>query len=129
MHRKLRELAAARSAGQPTETVVIRSARANVAESQARGFAERVAGAMEGPVLRYAARRSLLRQARGLGIGDFEANLIIAAVQHERRKSVSTRVESAPKMPTGRMGSLAPLLVVVAVEVLVALGAWHMLLG
>jgi hypothetical protein len=48
----------------------------------ARIFSESVAAAMEGPVLRYSARQRLLKQARRMGIERFEANLLIAAVQH-----------------------------------------------
>ena len=39
---------------------------------------------MEGAVLRYSRRMELLRSARRLGIGRFEANLIIATVLHRR---------------------------------------------
>jgi hypothetical protein len=129
MHRKLRELAAARGADQATESAVTRVTGANLVESRAREFAERVAEAMDRTVLRYAARRSLLRQAGGLGIGGFEANLIIAAVQHERRKAGVPNVGSAPDVPNGLTWSLAPLLIVIAVETLVALGFWQVCLG
>ncbi len=37
---------------------------------------------MEGPILRYPARVALLRQAQRAGMGQFDANLIITAVQH-----------------------------------------------
>ena len=48
----------------------------------ARVFSEAAAAAMEGPVLRYSARQGLMKLARRLGIERFEANLLIAAVQH-----------------------------------------------
>jgi nucleotidyltransferase/DNA polymerase involved in DNA repair len=41
-----------------------------------------VAKNMDGPILRYPARQELLRQARRLGLQQFDANLIISAVQH-----------------------------------------------
>jgi len=46
-------------------------------------FAELVRERMDGPVLRYSHRTRLLREATRRGIGRFEANLIIAAVQHQ----------------------------------------------
>src|SRR4051794_5310682 len=53
----------------------------------ARGFAEAVEGKMDGGgVLRYSKRLELMKIARGFGITRFEANLVIAAVQHERRE-------------------------------------------
>jgi hypothetical protein len=52
-------------------------------EGPAGGFAQLVAQELEGPVLRYSKRQELLREAERRGIGRFEANLIIAAVQHQ----------------------------------------------
>ncbi|MBV8781668.1 MAG: hypothetical protein JO353_09740 [Phycisphaerae bacterium] len=50
--------------------------------SDVRNFAAAVAASMDGPVLRYSRRRELLARAEGLGIERFNANLLIAAVQH-----------------------------------------------
>lgn len=47
-------------------------------------FAQQVQTAMDGRVLRYSNRLHLLAEARRMGIGRFEANLIIAAIQHRR---------------------------------------------
>lgn len=47
-----------------------------------RDFAQAVAAELNEPVLRYSRRQALLKQAGELGIGRFDANLIIAAVQH-----------------------------------------------
>lgn len=80
---------------------------------------------MDGPVLRYAERRGLLRQASQLGIGEFEASLIIAAVQHERRRVGAFRAATSPSRDRNRLGWVAPLLVVTAVELLLAFGAWQ----
>jgi hypothetical protein len=52
-------------------------------EGPAAGFAQLVTRELEGPVLRYSKRQALLREADRRGIGRFEANLIIAAVQHQ----------------------------------------------
>lgn len=90
---------------------------------RARVFADEVARAFDGPVLRYSARRALLRSSRRFGIGDFEANLVIAAVQHERRSAIG---QEAPAPPPARSRFLlAPLFVVLAVESLVAAGVWQ----
>lgn len=47
-------------------------------------FAAEVGRRIEGPVLRQSQRRTLLATARRLGIPRFEANLVIAMVQHQR---------------------------------------------
>jgi hypothetical protein len=54
------------------------------ASELAERFASLVAGQLDGGILRYTQRRWLLGQARRWGIGRFEANLIVAAVQHQR---------------------------------------------
>ena len=71
--------------------------------------------------------------AREVGIGDFEANLIIAAVQHQRRRTGESEPPSEP--PSDSVGRardawwVAPVVVFVAVEALVALGAWKVFLA
>lgn len=52
------------------------------ARGATRILADRVAEKLTGPVLQYSDRQRLLRLAGVLGIGRFDANLIIAAVQH-----------------------------------------------
>jgi hypothetical protein len=54
------------------------------ADSVAGTFAVIVEKALDGPVLRYSKRLELLRRAKRMGIGRFEANLVIATVQHRR---------------------------------------------
>ena len=49
----------------------------------AQSFSGLVREHLDGPVLRYSHRANLLRAAERSGIGRFEANLIIAAVQHQ----------------------------------------------
>ncbi len=60
----------------------------SVTARSASGFAELVRDRMDGPVLRYSHRTRLLSDAARRGIGRFEANLIIAAVQHQLRHAV-----------------------------------------
>lgn len=84
---------------------------------------------MDGPVLRYTRRRALVAKAKVLGIGDFEANLIIAAVQHGRRKSGAAMIPGNEGRTNARAWSLAPLLVVIAVESLLAMGIWQLCLS
>lgn len=47
-------------------------------------FSDMVALALDGPVLRYSQRQKLLGQAGRMGIGRFQANLLIASVLHEK---------------------------------------------
>jgi hypothetical protein len=122
LHARLRELAAKH--GGPAERTPPRAIPA-----RARGFADEVAASLEGPVLRYSQRRCLMLRARELGIGDFEANLVIAAVQHERRGSSSAPASRVALKPRPRLTCLAPLAVVIAVESLVGLGIWHVCFG
>ena len=82
---------------------------------------------LEGSVLRYARRRALISKAEPLGISEFHANLLIAAVQYERR-AAGVDDETVQDFPAPRrIGALAPVLVVIAVESLVVLGLWQML--
>ena len=59
-------------------------------EGPAAGFAQIVSHQLDGPILRYSKRQSLLREAERRGIGRFEANLIIAAVQHQSDRPVAS---------------------------------------
>jgi hypothetical protein len=60
--------------------------------SPAAQFARMVGDGLNGPVLRYSQRLALLDHAARLGIVRFEANLIIATVQH--RRGAGTTVEA-----------------------------------
>jgi len=123
LQRKLRDLAdrhdgpaAAANRSQPIPTPSH--------DRRARAFAEEVASRMDGPVLRYSQRRELLAVAQRTGIGRFEANLIIAAVRHrqvENHSSEAAPGDSAPR----RAFSLAPVLVVLTVESIIASGIWQ----
>ena len=91
LHRALRELAA----------VQTRQVVAKPPDSNAQSFADLVADSMDGPILRYSSRRALLRAADAAGIGRFEANLIIAAVQHQSDREASG-TPIAPTRPLAR---------------------------
>ena len=54
----------------------------SIDRSIARSFSGLVEDRLENGVLRFSARRQLIRQADAMGIGRFEANLLIALVQH-----------------------------------------------
>jgi hypothetical protein len=91
--------------------------------SRAEAFSREVEARMEGPVLRHAERRRLFAAARRLGIGRFEANLVMAAVQHEvTRGGRGVRPEAAAP---GRAWRLAPVAAALAVQALIAWGVWH----
>jgi hypothetical protein len=126
MHRKLRELAVgAGPVGRADARVVSATLDSRPRPSTAQAFAEQVAAGMDGPVLRYATRRKLISDAGRLGIGDFEANLIIAAVQHERRRVAEPTAPPNPTQTRQSAWSVASLVVVIAVESLLALGVWQ----
>ncbi len=76
---------------------------------------------MDGPVLRYSHRTRLLRAAEQSGIGRFEANLIIAAVQHE----AGTSGPASTAHDSGRAW-LSAALAVAATQSLIAMAVWWM---
>lgn len=72
-------------------------------------------------VLRYSQRLALLNAARKLGVGRFEANLLIAAVIERKRRED----EFTAGKDTRRAGSLVTMLTVVGLlQSAIALGAW-----
>jgi hypothetical protein len=88
-------------------------------------FAALVAGQAFGSVLCYSQRLALLRTAARLGLSRFEANLIIASVQHGREPR-----EAAPR-PIERFASARPaskwprmIGLAIAFESLIAAAAW-----
>jgi hypothetical protein len=86
-------------------------------------FAQVVRQRMDGPVLRYSHRTHLIREAERRGIGRFEANLIIAAVQHEagERRGVESIVPSSSS-------SWIPLIVgICATQGAIFAGLWWMM--
>ncbi len=88
LHRRLRDLDA--TAETPTRSInagrpvpLARSTSRVSGLDPAQQLAAAVALALDGCVLRYSRRVILLDHAQKLGIGRFEANLIIATVQHQ----------------------------------------------
>jgi hypothetical protein len=120
-------------------------------------FAAMVRQHLDGPVLCYEDRQTLLRTAARLGIGRFDANLIIAAVQHRaemefgathdnggdgwtggdrtsdaarRASPPATRGKGAHEAPRGSPSRWwLSVAVVIAVETSLSLVAWWALRG
>ena len=78
LHRSLAALAQWNDIACPRPQVWKRQTRTDHVQDLVAGVVER----MEGPILRYPARVALLKQAQRAGLGHFDANLIITAVQH-----------------------------------------------
>ena len=83
-------------------------------------FAVLVRYSLIGPLMPYSTRQALLRKAGRMGIGRFQANLIIAMVQHEAGGSPL----SGPDAPGGISWVWA---VVGVVQVLIVVGAYLLL--
>jgi hypothetical protein len=89
-------------------------------------FATLVRERLDGPVLGYSRRTDLLCTAQRSGIGRFEANLIIAAVQHE----AGERAAAFPVEQRSRSrASWVPIAIaVVATQAAIAFGAWLLIM-
>jgi hypothetical protein len=81
-------------------------------------FTDEVTDALDGCVLRYSNRLSLLARAADLGISRFEANLIIATVQH--------RCETPPPPPTAKSYWPTLIVVVIALQAAIVLMVWRL---
>ena len=79
----LRDLAAAQPA--PQSVVADRVAPQDDRPSAGEAFSELVRDHLDSPILRFSTRQKLLRQAAQMGLGRFEANLLIALVEHRHR--------------------------------------------
>lgn len=77
---------------------------------------------VSGPVLRYSVRQELLQCAECLGIGRFQASLVIATVQHERRHLLEP---ATPEPADG--GIVLPLVAAGILQAAILLGAWWVL--
>jgi len=88
-------------------------------------FAALVRERMDGPVLRYSHRTALIHAAERSGIGRFEANLIIAAIQHEagERAVVEETRPSRRSFPSWLPVSIAA----IATQVAILLGVWSLI--
>jgi len=93
-----------------------------VAKKRTESFADAVRAQLDGPTLRYSARIHVLKQAKRHGLGRFEANLIIAAVQHETRlpESRADRQEHLDWMP---------LLTIAVAQASILAGVWWLIAG
>jgi hypothetical protein len=90
----------------------------------ARQFAGRVDRRLVGGLLPWSDRRTLIREAASLGIGRFDANLIIAAVQH-----ASAAAEHSPSpQPRARKHFIpvAPIAFLV-VQLVIIVAVWRLL--
>lgn len=86
-----------------------------------RRFAGQVMARLDGSILRYSERLRLLQLAERMGIGRFEANLVIAVIQHRCRTE-------APVPCAHRMRWLGVLLAVAAIQALIIVTAAAILL-
>jgi hypothetical protein len=94
-------------------------------QAVAEAFAGDVERAMiGGTVLRYSQRAHLLRHAQKLGIGRFEANLIVATVQHRRGGDVSG-------WDSGQEGNgwWLPVVLFLAIQITITAGVWWVVAG
>ncbi len=83
-----------------------------------------VVSAVEHSTLRYSRRLQLLREAQRLGIERFEANLIIAMVQHRLGQLNIDSPEPTRRFVVGPWVAVA---VVQIAIVLAALSAWRLM--
>ena len=119
LHNALCELSRRQDAARPAP-----AGFAPVAGTRCDAFAMEVVNLLEGPTLRHSQRRALLATAHRLGIGRFEANLVIAAVQHRHiAEAPAGEVGSA----TSRVSRLGPFALIVAVQSCIVLWAWLIL--
>lgn len=83
-------------------------------------FAKLVTRSLDGSVLRYSHRVKLLRHANRVGIGRFEANLIIAMQEHRAGRRI---MEETPReFPIGIM-------TFAVAQGLIVLSVWYLLHG
>jgi hypothetical protein len=87
-------------------------------------FAKQIADVLDGQQLRYSNRLRLIKHAEVLGIRRFDANLIIALVQH-RAKPVAAIVNNPPK--PRRKFPVAAIACFAIVQSAIVLGAWWMI--
>jgi hypothetical protein len=91
LYKSLRSLSARHDLQQARSEFSIRlrhSAKDEMA-SPCHEFARLVEGQVEGGVLRYSNRAQLLLAAQEIGIGRFQANLVIATVQHQNQMGMT----------------------------------------
>ena len=109
-------------------TTTITRSHVTTVTSGAKQFAAAVAAALDGSALRYSVRKQLIQQAATLGIRRFDANLIIAAVQHRLQgKRKTSIVEMIPPASSAKVARwMAPTCVVVILQLMIC-GAMYVL--
>jgi hypothetical protein len=128
LHRELRDLADRQGRPAPAEQRFPGDRILPNPGARSRVFAADVAARLEGPVLRHSQRRRLLKAAQQAGIGRFEANLIIAAVQHERRGSAAQSPCSRSargRDPRDGLAAIVCAALVIALQGIIVWGAWR----
>jgi hypothetical protein len=93
-------------------------------DSDVRSFARAVSSAMEGPILRFSHREKLIQQAQKFGIRRFDANLLIAAVQHRLGGGLNEHTEA---VKSSRWRFALPIGLALAVQAAILVGAWQLI--
>ena len=87
-------------------------------------FAQLVRDRIDGSILRYSHRAQLIGEAEQRGIGRFEANLIIAAVQHEAGERRASEPVAKPSRSWVWVG---PLVAIVATQGAIVGALWALI--
>lgn len=93
------------------------------AENASARFGHFVRNNLEGPILRYSHRLTLLKEAERMGVGRFEANLVIAKILSEQ--GMGQEVEWAPDRKAG--GWKLPLAAFAVIQTAVLVGVWWLM--
>jgi hypothetical protein len=91
----------------------------------ARAFADRVLNRLVGPLLTWTDRQILLGQAADLGLRRFEANLIIAAVQHAQPAGGRPQPMQMPRLNLSAL--LASIATFLFVQFVIIAAVWRLL--
>ena len=86
-------------------------------------FLDEVRQCLDGKILRYSCREELLRRAAELGIGRFDANLLIASAQHQASAGTTTLL---PEQRRG-LSMMALTSAALVLQSVVLLGLWLIL--
>jgi hypothetical protein len=90
-------------------------------------FAIEVASKLTAGLLRYSDRLALLRTAGRLGLSRFDANLLIAATQHERQPSAATAAQLPPPGRASRV--VLAVVVFLLIEMAIGITGWSLMGG
>lgn len=88
-------------------------------------FVELIRKSFDGQLLHYSMRLRLFREADRRGIGRFQANLLIAAVQHEQERNRPAPQVIPPKTSGNRWLTAALLAVGILIEFVAVTAWWH----